>query len=337
MKIAVDAMGGDYAPVEVIKGAVNGAREYSVGLIFVGPQDVIQAELARNDTQGLDIEIVHTDEYLVEGEHPAYAMRQKRKASIMVATKLVRDGRADAVLGFGPTGGVFAAAVQALGTLEGLARPVIGGNFLSFTPDTFVIDLGGNVDSRPDQLLDFGIIGIVYARTWLKIGNPTLALLSNGLEEGKGNEVTKAAYELFKKSGLNFIGNIEGNDIPLGKANVVICDGFVGNCIIKFCEGLGRVTANWLQENLKGKLSESEVMAMVNSYLRATVAADTTGGGPLLGLNGVVCKGHGRSKALEIARTVGTAKQAVEMDLVGITRAELIAVRSKINVPDPNA
>ena len=139
-----------------------------------------------------------------------------------------------------------------------------------------------------------------------------------------------------KKSGLNFIGNIEGNDIALGKANVVICDGFVGNCIIKFCEGLGRVTAGWLQENLRGKISESEVKDMVNSYIHATIVADTTGGGPLLGLNGIVCKGHGRSKAPEIAHTVGTAKQAVEMDLVGTTKAELIAVRSKINIPNPN-
>ena len=336
MKIAVDAMGGDFAPVEVIKGAVNGAKQYGVGLIFVGPEQVIQSELAKNDTKGLDIEIVHTDEYLVEGEHPAYAMRQKRKASIMVATKLVREGRAAAVVGFGPTGGVFAAALQVLGTMEGLARPVIGGNFLGFAPNTFVIDLGGNVDSRPDQLLDFGIIGIVYARRWMKINNPTLALLSNGLEEGKGNDVTKATFELMKKSGLNFIGNIEGNDIALGKANVVICDGFVGNCIIKFCEGLGRVTAGWLQENLKGKLPEAEVKDMVNSYIHSTIIADTTGGGPLLGLNGIVCKGHGRSKAPEIAHTIGTAKQAVEMDLVGTTKAELTAIRAKINIPDPN-
>lgn len=336
MKIAIDAMGGDFAPTEVVKGAVIGAKEYGIGVILVGPQDRVQAELGKYDTKGLDIEMVHTDEYLVEGEHPAYAMRQKRKASIMVATKLVKEGRASAVVGVGPTGGVFAAALQVLGTLEGLARPVIGGNFLGFAPNTFVIDLGGNVDSRPDQLLDFGIIGMVFARTWMKINSPTIALLSNGLEEGKGNEVTKATYELFKKSGLNFIGNIEGNDIALGKANVVICDGFVGNCVVKFCEGLGSVTAKWLQDNLKGKLPENDVKEMVNAYLQATIIADTTGGGPLLGLNGVVCKGHGRSKAPEIARTIGTAKQAVEMDLVGTLKAELAAVRSKINVVNIN-
>jgi glycerol-3-phosphate acyltransferase PlsX len=337
MKIAVDAMGGDYAPEEVIKGAVAGARKYGVGVILVGPQERIQNELDKYDTKGLDIEIVHTDEYLVEGEPPAYAMRQKRKASIMVAVKLVRDGKAAAAVGVGPTGGVFAAALQALGTLEGLARPVIGGNFLGFTPQTFVIDLGGNVDSRPDQLLDFGIIGSVYVRTWLKIPNPTVALLSNGLEEGKGNEVTKATFTLFRQSGLNFIGNIEGNDIAAGTANVVICDGFVGNCVVKFCEGLGRVTVSWLRERLSGKLTEEEVQGLVEDYLRKTVAADTIGGGLLLGLNGVVCKGHGRSKAPEVARTIGTAKQAVELDLVGTLRKELVSVRSKMNIGIPNA
>jgi phosphate acyltransferase len=337
MKIAIDAMGGDFAPEEIVKGAVIGAKEYNVGIILVGPQEKIQAELTKYDTSGLDIEIIHTGEYLIEGEQPAYAMRQKRKASILVATKLVREGKASAVVGIGPTGGVFAAALQVLGTLEGLARPVIGGNFLGFAPNTFVIDLGGNVDSRPDQLLDFGIIGMVFARTWMNIPNPTIALLSNGLEEGKGNEVTKTTFELFKKSGLNFIGNIEGNDIATGKANVVICDGFVGNCLIKFCEGLGRVTAKWLQENLAGKLKQEEVKQMVDSYIHATIIADSTGGGPLLGLNGIVCKGHGRSRAPEVAKTIGTAKSAVEIDLVGKFKSELAAVRSKLNINGTNS
>ncbi len=333
MKIAVDAMGGDFAPEEVIKGSVSGAREHGVGIILVGPQDRIRAELDKYDTSGLDIEIVHTDEYLVEGEHPAYAMRKKRQASIMVATKLVRDGRAAAAVGVGPTGGVFAAALQTLGTLKGLARPVIGGNFLGFAPETIMIDLGGNVDSRPDQLLDFGIVGMVYARKWLNISNPTIALLSNGAEEGKGNEVVRETYELFKKSGLNFIGYVEGYDIAHGKANVIICDGFVGNAVVKFCEGLGDVTAQWLSETLRNRLPESEVNEIITALKRATIPADATGGGPLWGVNGIVCKAHGRSKAPEVAMTIGTAKRAVEIDLVGTFKTELAAVRKTINIP----
>lgn len=336
MKIAVDAMGGDFAPEEIVKGAVEGAKKYNVGVTLVGPQERVQAELAKYDTAGLDIDILHTDEYLIEGEQPAYALRTKRKASILMAAKLVRDGKAQAAVGVGPTGGVFAAAVGVLGTLEGLARPVIGGNFLGFAPNTVVLDLGGNVDARPDQLLDFGIIGMVFARKWLNVENPTIALLSNGAEEGKGNEVVKETFGLYKKSGLNFIGNVEGHDIALGKANVVICDGFVGNTIVKFCEGLGAVTAEWLDKMLRGKIPDADLQNMVLEYRKATISADNTGGGPLLGVNGIVFKAHGRSKAPEVATTIGTAKRMVEIDLVGTLKAELQAVRSKLNIPYAN-
>jgi glycerol-3-phosphate acyltransferase PlsX len=336
VKIAIDAMGGDFAPEEIIKGSVSGAREYGVGVILVGPEEVIRAELVKYDTSGLDIEIEHTDEYLLEGEHPALAMRKKRKASIMVATKLVRDGQAAAAIGVGPTGGVFAAALQALGTLEGMARPVIGGQFLGFTPETIMIDLGGNVDSRPDQLLDFGIIGTVYARKWMGIPNPTIALISNGVEEGKGNEVVREAYELFKKSGLNFTGYVEGNDVAQGKANVVICDGFVGNVVAKFCEGLGSVISQWLENELQNKLSGNEISSLITSLKKAMIPADVTGGGPLWGINGVVCKAHGRSKAPEVASTIGTAKRTVEIDLVGTFKKELAAIKGSINIPDVN-
>jgi glycerol-3-phosphate acyltransferase PlsX len=336
MKIAVDAMGGDFAPEEIIKGSVAGAREHNVGIVLVGPQDIIEAELTKCDTSSLNIEIAHTDEYLLEGENPAYAMRRKRNTSIMVATKLVKEGNVAAAVGAGPTGGVFAAAVTVLGILEGLARPVIGGQFLGFTPDTIMIDLGGNVDSRPDQLLDFGIIGTVYARTWMNIPNPTIALASNGAEEGKGNEVVKETYELFKNSGLNFIGNVEGNDIAHGKANIIICDGFVGNLVAKFCEGLGEITAQWLEETLQGKLSGDDLNELLISLRRALIPADTIGGGPLWGVNGIICKTHGRSKAPEVASTIATAKRAVEIDLVGTFTTELAAARSTINVPSLN-
>ncbi|MBN2240948.1 MAG: phosphate acyltransferase PlsX [Dehalococcoidales bacterium] len=334
MKIAVDAMGGDFAPVEIIKGAVEGARQYDTGLILVGPEEMIKAELAKYDTSGLDIEIEHTDEYLVEGEQPAFALRKKRNASIMVAAKMVRDGRAQAAIGVGATGGVFAAALTALGTLEGIARPVIGGQFLGFAPETIMIDLGGNVDSRPDQLLDFAIIGTVYAQKWMGITNPTVGLVSNGKEEGKGNEVGKATYELLKQSGLNFIGNMEGNDIALGKANVIICDGFVGNVVGKFCEGMGQILAGWLKEQLAEKLPTDEVTGLINSLTRAMIPADSVGGGPLWGINGVVCKAHGRSKAPEVASTIGTAKKTVEIDLVGTFEKELAAIKSNLTIPD---
>ncbi|MDP2916585.1 MAG: phosphate acyltransferase PlsX [Dehalococcoidia bacterium] len=335
MKIAIDAMGGDYAPGDIVRGAVIGAREYHVGIILVGPGDRIQPELAKYDTSGLDIEIVHTDEYLVEGEQPAYALRTKRNASIALATRQVKEGKAQAVIGVGPTGGVVAAALTHLGTVEGISRPVVGGAFLGFAPKTIAMDLGGNVDCRPDQLLDFAVVGTVYARKMFDIANPSVALLNVGVEEGKGNEQAKAAYQLLKQSGLNFIGNIEGIDVPSGKANVIICDGFVGNVMAKFSEGLGRTICKWLEDQLKAKLPENEIKDMVNRLFMLTSPSDVSGGGPIFAVNGVVFKAHGRSRYPEVARTVGAAKWAVEADIVGALKAELARARGKLRVSNP--
>ncbi|MDD5092851.1 MAG: phosphate acyltransferase PlsX [Dehalococcoidia bacterium] len=329
MKVAIDAMGGDYAPEEIVKGAILGTREQGVGVILVGPEQLIARELA-NQGGCSSIEIVATNEYLQEGEHPAFALRTKRNASIAVATRLVKEGKADAVIGAGPTGGVVAAALQILGSMEGIARPVVGGNFLAFAPNTVLMDVGGNVDCRPDQLLDFAIVGAVYTRKVLGIENPTVALLSNGAEEGKGNEHVREAYALFKKSGLNFIGNVEGSDLPLGRANVIVCDGFVGNVLVKFCESLGRTVAGWLEAELEGKLPRNEVKELADKLVLATNQADASGGGPLWAVNGVAIVAHGRSKAVEIARAIAQAKAAVEMDLVGALRSELAAARSKV-------
>ncbi len=330
MRIAVDGMGGDYAPEEIVKGTVIAAREYDVQIALVGPSDLMNQELAKHDLSGAEIEVVHAGEYLVEGEPPAYALRQKRDASVAVATKLVRDGKADAVVSAGPTGGVVAAALYILGTIEEMSRPVAGGPFLGFAPDTLMLDLGTNVDCQPYQLLDFAIMGTVYAQKMMNIPNPTVALLSVGAEEGKGNEVVKESFPLFQKCGLNFIGNVEGYDIPSGKANVIICDGFVGNIVVKFCESLGKTIAGWLEKSIKGKLAEKEVKEITEGLLQATNAADVRGGGPLWAVNGVACVSHGRSRHEEIAKTIEQAKLAVEQDLVGTLKAELSAARRRL-------
>ena len=333
MRIAIDGMGGDYAPEEIVKGTVAAARKYGVDIALVGPAERMEKELAKHDCSGTNIEIVHTDEYLVEGEPPAYALREKRRASVLVATKLVKDGKADAVLSAGPTGGVVAAALYILGTLEGISRPVVGGAFLGFAPNTIMMDLGSNVDCQPHQLLDFAIVGTVYSRLLLDIPNPTVALLSVGAEEGKGNEQVKESYPLFQKCGLNFIGNVEGYDIPFGKANVIICDGFVGNIMVKFCEAMGKTIVKWLEDRVKGKLPENDIKEMVDSLLMATNAAEASGGGPLWAVDGIACVAHGRSQAEEITKAIGQAKLAVERDLIGAMNAELAAARSKVNIP----
>ncbi|MFO8101820.1 MAG: phosphate acyltransferase PlsX [Dehalococcoidia bacterium] len=330
MKIAVDAMGGDFAPQEVVKGAISASREHGVGVILVGPEERLKAELGRHDLSGTNMEIVHTDEYLEEGEHPAFALRKKRNASVILTAKLVRDGKAEAAVSAGPTGGVVASALYVLGAIEGMSRPVIGGAFLGFAPETIVMDLGGNMDCRADQLLDFAVVGTVYAREILDIPNPTVALLSVGTEEGKGNEVINEAYSLFKESDLNFIGNVEGNDIPAGKANVIICDGLVGNILVKYTEALGDTFAGWLRKKVGGRLPEDEIAAITHELAVATNPTEAHGGGPLWAVDGAVCVTHGRSKAAEIARTIGQAKMVVERDMVGTLKKELASIRNKV-------
>jgi phosphate acyltransferase len=331
-KIAVDAMGGDYSPSEVVRGTVIAARESELGIILVGQQEKIKSELSKYNNSGLDIQIVHTDEFLVEGEQPAYALRTKRNASIAVATKLVREGKANAVFSAGPTGGVIAAALGYLGMVEGISRPVVGGPFVGFAPKTIVLDAGGNLDVRPDQLLDFAIVGTVYAKTILGVTNPTVAILSVGAEEGKGNELVKNSFSMFKNSGLNFIGNIEGHDIPAGKANVVVCDGFVGNILVKFYEGLGNIESKWLEEQLEGKISSEEIRNICNKLLKLTNASDSTGGGPIWAVNGLAIKAHGRSKGDDIARGISQTKSYLEKDIVNSLKAELVNIKSKLNI-----
>ena len=333
MKIAVDGMGGDFAPEEIVAGCAAAAREHSIDILLVGPRVKMEAELAKHDIGGVDIQVIHASEHLVEGEHPAFALRKKRDASVSVALKLVRQGQADAALSAGPTGGVTAAAMMILGTLEGMSRPVVGGRFLAFTPATLMMDLGTNVDCQPYQLLDFGIIGSVYAEKMLGIPNPTVALLSVGSEEGKGNQVVLETAPLLKASGLNFIGNVEGYDIPLGKANVILCDGFVGNIVVKFAENLGMTISGWLDEKLKGQLPEGRVADLTEALRKATNAADAYGGGPLWAVNGIACVAHGRCRAPEVVKAIQQAKLAVEQDLVGAFRSALAEARKRLAIP----
>lgn len=247
VKIAVDAMGGDFAPQETVRGAVQAAGETGTEIILVGFQNVIQEELQKYDVSELPISVVNADEVIREGESPVAALRLKPNASILVATRMIKEGKADAVVSMGYTGGVMVSAIEILGKLEGIKRPTVGGPPCGFAPNSVLFDMGTSADCKPRDLLSFGIIGSVVARQMLHVVNPTVALLSNGAEEGKGNLLVKKAYPVFKESHLNFIGNIEGHDIPSGKVNVIVCDGFTGNVLIKFCEGLGETIVEWLR------------------------------------------------------------------------------------------
>ena len=333
VRVAIDAMGGDYAPGEIVKGAVLATKGGEIEAILVGRLPLIEAELAKYDTTKLAIRCVKADEFIQETEHPALALRRKPDASIAVATRLVKEGEADAMVSAGSTGAVVAATFMVLGTLEGIERPVVGGTFVGFAPKTIVMDLGGSVDCKPSHLLNFAVIGSVYARKLLDVANPTVALLSIGTEEGKGNDLVRQSYTLLHKSGLNFTGNVEGSDIVTGRANVVLCDGFVGNILVKFYEGMGKTIAEWLKNILAGHLAPKDAEDITAQLISLTNIADTTGGGPLLGVNGVVIKAHGRSRAQEIAKAVSMAKQVVDSDLVETLKSELSQIRQNLNLP----
>jgi glycerol-3-phosphate acyltransferase PlsX len=223
LRIAVDAMGGDFAPDEVVKGAVQGAREMKVEIILAGPEEKVEESLAKAGAGDASVRIVDAPQVIEEGEEPAFAVVRKPKCGVVVAARLMKDGEADAMISAGPTGAAMVAGLMNLGSLGGMERPVVGGPFVGLAPKTVVMDLGANIGCQPHHLVEFAVAGSVYAKTFLDVADPTVGLLNVGSEEGKGNEQAKEAYGLLKQSGLNFIGNVEGMDIVRGRANVIVC------------------------------------------------------------------------------------------------------------------
>jgi len=329
-RIAVDAMGGDHAPHEIIAGAIRGARRAQVALLLVGPPEIIETELAKHAANGLDVTIVPAEEVIAMTEQPLAAVRHKKRASIVVATELVRDGIADAVVTMGHTGAATISALFILGTIEGIERPAAClHQYFGIGPRTCLIDGGANTEVRPEQLLQFGVMGSVFAERVLGIPRPTVGLLSNGEEDNKGNQVNRAAFPLFKASRLNFIGNIEGRDIPMGRANVVVSDGFVGNVVIKLTEGLTEWWLHAVETELSKALPESTMRKAVRpalARLRRRNDYAEYGAGLLLGVNGLCVIGHGRSKAKAVVNAIRLAKSLAQADVVGTIRDGWLAI-----------
>lgn len=329
-RVAVDAMGGDKAPASVVEGAVMAARKEGVQVLLVGDPEIIRAELAKHDVAGLPVGAVPSEGLIEEGEPPATALRQKPKASVIVATGLVKEGHADACVTMGSTGAAMASAALVLGVTEGVDRPVLGGPIIGVAPRTVLIDIGTNVDCRPSQLVNFAAIGSVFARQFWDVESPRVAILSVGAEAGKGNRQVREASELLAKSGLNFIGNVEGNDIPRGAAEVVVCDGFVGNVVMKLTEGLGNALSNHIRESLKGRLPEADVESLAREVYEMNNTVEALGGGPLFGVNGVSVVGHGKADAGAVYRAIGTARMAVEGKFIEKLNEELAQVRARV-------
>ncbi len=330
IRVAVDAMGGDYAPAEIVAGAVQAAEGENVEVMLVGDLDKVQPELAKHDAHKLPIATIPSQGVITEGEAPALALRQKPKASILVATGLVKEGHADACVTMGSTGGAMAAAAVVLGVIDGIERPALGGPIIGLAPHTAIIDVGTNVDCRPAQLLSFAVIGDVFARQFWGIERPRVALLSVGAESGKGNRQVREASDLLARSGLNFIGNVEAGDLPQGKAEVVVCDGFAGNIVMKLTEGLGQAIVDFLRTRLDDKMSADDLEKLTREVYDLNNVAESAGGGPLFGVNGISIVGHGRARADAVRRAIGTAKFAVEIDFASKLNEELAHVRAHL-------
>lgn len=326
IRIALDGRGGDFAPREVVRGAVEAARRGGVEIILVGPEDRLRAELAACDAPDLSIKLHHTDQFILDGEPAAAGLRAKPRASVALCARLVKEDRADAAVTMGHTGAAMIAAHWTFGPLPGVRRPVGGGVLSPLAPQTVVFDLGANADCKPEQFLQFAAVGVAYAHRLLGVAEPTVGLLSNGTEPGKGTVQTRAAYELLDRSGFNFVGYVEGWDLAGGGVNVALCDGFVGNILIKYSEGLGSALAQWLAQRLEGRLPEPQIVELVGSLRAMMEVEERMGGGPLLGVDGVMVVGHGRSRAPAVARAIAQARHAVESGLIEILRGELSRV-----------
>ncbi len=335
-RVALDAMGGDHAPAEIVSGGVAAAREGAT-VFLVGVPERVQAELDKQDVSGLAIQIVPSDDAIEETEQPALALRRKPKASVLVATGLVKEGIADAVVSMGSTGALMASAHFLLGTLENLDRPVLGGPALGYAPNTIWLDMGANVDARPTQFLDFAAIGVATARAYLQIENPSVALLNVGEEPTKGSKQIKEAYTTLKEaSGLNFIGNVEGHEAAQGKANVIVADGFVGNALLKYSEGLSQAIARDLGERLAPEIGPEKARDIAMSIFRKINLMEA-GGGPILGVNGIVVVGHGRARAPMVHGAIRTAELLKDSGLVSAIKTELSAIHARNQAAEPAA
>lgn len=314
MRIAVDAMGGDHAPREIVRGAIDYASRSTDEVILVGDAPRLEREIAEyGRPRPSTVRLVDAPEVIEMGEHPATALRTKRRSSIVVATDLVRDGDADAVVSAGSTGATMAAAVFRLGRIEGIDRPALPAHMVTATGPVMLLDVGANVDSDPDNLVQFAAMGAIFAEHVLHVANPRIGLLNIGEEPEKGDELAREAHAKLAALDVHFVGNVEAHDMIAHRADVVVCDGFVGNVVIKFFEGITSFIFRALREDLQqGPIAPLALLALRPGFdrVRARFDYERYGGAPLLGVRGVSIVTHGRAKALMIENAIRVASEA---------------------------
>jgi len=334
MRISIDAMGGDFAPAEIVAGTLQAAKTLKGidRLFLVGNETAIQAELSRSKGPiPACIEVVHASEVVGMAESPAVAIRRKKDSSITRSVELVKDGKADAVFSAGNTGAAVAAATLKLRTLQGVARPAIAA--ILPTPDKpfVLLDAGANPDSTPEMIQQYAVMGSIYSREILGVDNPSVGLLSIGEEAAKGNETTKKTFGLLENTHVNFVGNVESRDLYGGKVSVAVCDGFVGNVVLKTSEAVASMIAGWLKTMFKQNIIRILGYFFsrgVFKEMRSHSDPSSHGGAPLLGANGIVIIGHGSSNAFAVFNGIRVASEAIDHDLNHLIEAELKSINS---------
>jgi glycerol-3-phosphate acyltransferase PlsX len=307
MRIGVDGMGGDHAPGVVINGVVRAAREYGFDIVVVGPEDVLRRELAKYKNRPKNIQIVHASEVIGMDELPVASVRKKKDSSINVLVNLAKEGRVDAIFSAGNTGAMVCATTLGLRLLEGVERPGIAIIFRGLAGTAMIIDVGANIVPKPKHLLQYAIMCDAYARYILHKASPTIALLNVGEEETKGTEFVKEVHQLLSESKLNFVGNIEGRHIYDAKVDVIICDGFIGNAVLKVSEGIAEAFTTLLKREINKNMFRRIAGLLclpVFKALKKDLDYSEYGGAPLLGVDGICIIGHGRSNAKAIKNAI---------------------------------
>jgi len=326
MRIAVDGMGGDHSPGLVVEGCVQALKESNIEIIITGPEEAIKNELNKYDYDKSRITIVNATEVIGTNEHPVMAVRRKKDSSLNKALSLVKNGEADAIVSAGSTGAFMAGALFIVGRIKGIDRPALAPIMPGKNGPFMIIDCGANADCKPNNLLQFGMMGKTYFENILNMQNPSVGLINIGAEEEKGNELTKAAYKLLKEADFNFVGNVEPRDIPAGDVNVLVCDGFVGNTVLKMYEGVASNIFGILKDEIMSSFRTKIgglLLKPVFKMFKKKFDYKEYGGAPFLGVNGVCIKAHGSSDGKAFKNAIKTAENVYNNKVVDKIKGQL--------------